>query len=127
MGYPLFLRPGGSPTRVLHFPVVFSTRAAPCRAAFSSRSVAAPPCRSRLQEVVATYSNNQVSFSSRDSSLPFSPFSHSFHSCTRQAANMSANVGLRLWVYHGLCRCACGPSRPPSAYHNTTTEPTNQA
>ena len=55
------------------------------------------------QGAVARYSSSQASFPSARSGSLCSQFCHR---CSRQQANMSANVGDTLSLYHGLCRCA---------------------
>src|SRR4051794_1335920 len=86
------------------------------------------PGRTRpAQLLVATYSSNQAIFSSASAPEPVSALSHPCHNCNRHAANMSANVGVSLSLYHGRCRWAWRPYCPDSAYQHTTTVATNQA
>src|SRR5260370_33161269 len=79
------------------------------------------------QLLVATYSSNQPSLSSASAPEPLPALSHACHNCNRHAANISANVGVSLSLYHGRCRCAWWPCGPDSAYQHTTSVATTQA
>ena len=96
-------------SRVLHFPPFWtdSGERAPtrrsCLVCCLFRLVF-PPTHRFGQLLVAKYSSNQANFSSRCASKALSALIQYCHSCNRQAASMSANVGVCLCLYHGRCR-----------------------